>query len=208
MTLPSDSPSRPAPSQCPECGAQLAGPAAECWLCHALVVITAEIVPEPSAPPIVPEWQRRQSGKPMPFQFSIETLLLVTTLVAVCLGASLAVPGLGIPVSIIAVPALIRTLVASHQQRSVGHKLSLVEKVLTFLASTGVMIAVVAAGGAAFFATCTVALLAAAGIEQAGGQGGQAFEAIIMPGLILSTIAGLAVASWIFWITRPRKPRW
>ncbi|MDX1944853.1 MAG: hypothetical protein SFU86_05550 [Pirellulaceae bacterium] len=202
---------------CPDCGAQPRPGDGQCWLCGAALPIAAEaaspvaaeIVSEQAAPPVVFEWQRRRMAQAMPFQFSIETLLLVTTLVAVCLGASVAVPGLGIPVSILALPALVRTLVASHQQRAVGHKLTLGEKALTFLVSTGLMVAVFAAGGAAFFATCTVLLMGAVAVSQASPNafsGGSEWPLYVL--IVLSSLAGLGMGAWIFWITRPRQPRW
>jgi hypothetical protein len=192
-------------AHCPECGAAIAATDAACWLCHRPLVVSAEVVGD-AVPPIVVRTPPRKAGS-QPFQFSIETLLLVTTLVAVCLGVSLTAPGLGIPLSIIAVPALVRTLIAGHYERSAGGKLSLGEKVLTFLASTGIMVAVAAAGGAAFFGTCTAALFGGLAINEVTKVDPFFGSADVWIGLLilLSSIVGLATAGWIFWLTRPRR---
>jgi hypothetical protein len=202
----SASPATQASAHCPECGAQVAASDAVCWLCHRQLIITAEAVGERTPAILVPARPRGQTAG-HPLQFSIETLLLVTTLIAVCLGLSLSAPGLGIPLAMVAVPALVRTLIAGHQERAVGGKLSLAEKVLTFLASTGIMIAVLAAGGAAFFATCSVALFGGLAIGEATNVQPifRSAETWIWGLILLSSVVGLATAGWIFWITRPRR---
>src|SRR6187402_3410953 len=102
-----------AAARCPECGADVRPLDEKCWLCQrplsAKDVITAELI-QPAAPPIVPEWVAARSTA-NPAQFSLETLMLVITLVAVCLGMIAATPGLGVLVSVVAAPALIRTLI-------------------------------------------------------------------------------------------------
>lgn len=197
---------KPAGAHCPECGAAIAFRDTSCWLCKRSLVVNAELAaPQPAADVQVRK-RGPQAGGPV-LQFSIETLLLVTTLVAVCLGVSLSAPGLGIPLSFVAAPALIRTLIAGHQERAVGRKLSLGEKVLTFLASTGIMVAVIVAGGAAFFVTCSTLLLGGLAVNEMDGS--QIFnkfgETLIWLLIAVSSVTGLAVAGWIFWLTRPRK---
>ena len=153
---------------------------------------------EPIAPP---KWVN-------PAQFSLETLLLVITLIAVCLGMIMALPGLGIVVAIVAAPALVRTLVAGHQERKAGTPMTLGEKLLTFAASTGVAVAVLVTGGTAFAAACVGSCFVAMGVSQAGSGTGwnRTFEQVVIPGLLIfSATIGLATAGWLFWVLRPRR---
>ena len=145
-----------------------------------------------------------------PAQFSLETLLLVITLVAVCLGMIMAEPGLGIVVAIVATPALVRTLVAGYQQRKAGTPMTLGEKLLTFAASTGVAVAVLVTGGTAFAAACVGSCFVALGVSQGGSGPGwnQTFEQVVIPGLLIfSATIGLATAGWLFWVLRPRRAK-
>jgi hypothetical protein len=199
---------QPAEEHCPECGALVAPTDADCWLCYRPLVVVAEMVESPALPPVIVRAPPRPIGRAQPLQFSIETLLLVTTLVAVCLGLSLSAPGLGIPLAIIAGPALVRTLIAGHRERAAGHKLSMGEKVLTFLASTGIMVAVVAAGCAAFFATCTGVIFGGMALHEATGRrlfGTGPGDVWVLALILLSSAVGLGTAGWIFWLTRPRR---
>jgi hypothetical protein len=195
---------------CPECGAWLKPGATECWLCLRKGAVTADVVEPPpiAGSPFAPKWVPKPTSG-VPFQFSLESLMLVVTLVAVCLGVTMAAPGFGILLCIIAAPALIRTLMAGYQERAAGHKMSIGEKVLTFLASTGITMAVLGAGGSAFAAACMATCFAALGISEATrGSGGVPLvgEQILFPAaLIISSIVGLGTAIWIFWLLRPRR---
>jgi hypothetical protein len=186
---------------CRQCGAQI-GERDICWLCHAPVVLDAEIVEPAGGPPLVPEWERKRRTNPA--QFSLESLMLVITLISVCLGMLVAVPGLGVLVCIVAVPALIRTLIAGRQQKAATGPLGLQEKVLAFLASTGIVMGVLLAGVSAFAVACVGTCFAALGVSAASG--GRAPEDWILP-LALGTaiVASLAVVGWLFWLTRPRR---
>jgi hypothetical protein len=131
-------------------------------------------------------------------QFSLASLILVMTLVAVCLGVLMAAPGLGILLIIVAVPALVRTVVSGSQQKRTGAPLSLGQKVVAFLMSLGLMIAVGIAGIIAFEIACwgSCAVVAAA-----AGEGGGA----LYTGLILGAVAGLGTIGYLFYLTMPRR---
>ena len=62
-----------------------------------------------------PPLSNRQSAAP--FQFGLSSLLLITTLVAVIMSVSVMVPGIGILLAIISVPALVRTYVLVRRKR-------------------------------------------------------------------------------------------
>jgi hypothetical protein len=161
-------------------------------------------VVEPTPPPILPAWEaaRRRAN---PLQFSLESLMLVITLVAVCLGMIAAIPGVGVLVSIVAAPALIRTLVAGFQQRAAGQQMTLSEKALAFLASTGITLAVLTAGGTAFATACFASCLVALGISEATSSSRvMNEEGLIYTVLGFSSLVGLATTIWLFWLLRPK----
>lgn len=196
--------SHPTERYCPECGAAARPADVNCWLCHRPLVVTAELVeagPPFAGRPAPPKWVN-------PAQFSLETLMLVITLIAVCLGMIMALPGLGVLVAIVAAPALVRTLVAGYQERSAGTPLTLGEKLLTFLASTGVSLAVIATGWTAFAAACYGSCLVAWGLESAGAGPpafGRSGELVLYAMLGVSALIGLGTAGWLFWVLRPRR---
>jgi hypothetical protein len=187
---------------CPECGASVKPGLDRCWLCQRPQPIDAIVIEPPgpfsAAPP------RRGAS---PTQFSLETLLMIVTLVAVCLGLLMAAPGLGVLVSIVAAPALVRTLIAGYQRRAVGTPLSAGEKVLAFLASTGVTFAVLLAGLAAFGTACFATCLGALGLEAVGGPSGpfSGGEWVVLLMLLTSAGVGIATAIWLFWILWPKR---
>jgi len=194
------------PAACPDCGAALKPFATQCWLCHRLLVVEAELV-EPGSPfeaqYAPPKWVN-------PAQFSLETLMLVITLIAVCLGMIMALPGLGIVVAIVAAPALVRTLMAGYQERKSGTPMTLGEKLLTFAASTGVTLAVLVTGGTAFAAACVGSCFVAIGLENAGQPAGgwrQYGDLFIYVLIGMSALIGLGTAGWMFWILRPRRAK-
>src|SRR5262245_23246115 len=121
MPPPTDNPQR----LCPECGASCELEAARCWLCH------AELTPAGAEQP---------TPAPHGPQFSIATILLVTTLIAVCLGVFRLSPGFGIAMICFAAPALIRTFIVGVQQKRVGQRLSIGDKLTAFAASLGIML--------------------------------------------------------------------
>jgi hypothetical protein len=191
-------------SICPECGASVKPQDATCWLCRRSLVVVAEVV-EPAA-----AHRPGQAARPRanPAQFSLETLMLIITLIAVCLGMIMALPGVGILVSIVAAPALVRTLVAGYQDRVAGTPMTLSEKLMTFAASTGVALAVLAAGGTAFAAACFGSCMVAMGLLEGPGKlAGGSEEAVIYSLIGFSALVGLGTAGWVFWLLRPQRAK-
>jgi len=194
----------PLSAACPECGASVKPQDATCWLCRRSLVALAELV-QPATSPFRPGHAPRARANPA--QFSLETLMLVITLIAVCLGMIMALPGLGILVAIVAAPALVRTLVAGYQDRVAGSPMTLGEKLLTFAASTGVTLAVLVTGGTAFGAACFGSCLVVVGIQGGVLGGGPGTEALAYVLLGISALVGLATAGWLFWLLRPRRAK-
>ena len=86
--------------------------------------------------------------------FTLSSLFLVMTLIAVCLGVAVQLPGLGIPLAILCTPALIRTMLIRARRRAKGRSMTAGEKVLVFLGSLAVVTTIAVAAGGAFVAVC------------------------------------------------------
>jgi hypothetical protein len=175
--------------RCPGCGAQLAVSDRRCWLCLCSLRPLAENLDGSRSPGIVPG----NAGS----QFSLATILLLTTLIAVCLAACRVNPCLGTWTVLLFVPAMIRTICMGAAEAGRGHRLSICEKLAAFLWSLGVVVLMYAAGFVAFATSCTFlgAMAAAAG---------PAAELILIVGLIVGTGLGAAAAIWVLWALRPR----
>ena len=197
-----------APHSCPECGARVKPADQKCWLCGRELVVTAEVVEDFAESPFAASWSPRADAKSVPFQFSLESLLMVITLAAVCLGAFVATPGLGILALIVAAPALLRTVYEGHQARRRGKSRTLTEKLLSFAASAGITVAALSAAAAAFFTACTASVLAVCFTASATGNRGMGSgteQTIFVVCAIVCVIATLAGFVGIFWLTWPRR---
>jgi hypothetical protein len=110
----------------------------------------------------------------------------------------MAAPGLGILLIVLAVPALIRTVVTGSQSKAAGEPLSSGQKTIAFISSLAIMIAVAVAGVVAFQIACWGSCAAVAAV---GGEGTGPFYT----GLILGAIAGLGLIGFLFYLTWPRR---
>lgn len=207
MNQPDDKLAR-SPYACPECNARIKPTDDKCWLCGRELVVMAEVVESFSESPFAASWSPRADAKPVPFQFSLESLLMVITLAAVCLGAFVATPGLGVLALIVAAPALLRTVYEGQQARRRGKQFTLSEKLLSFAASTGIALAALSAAMAAFFTACTASVLAVCVTAASTGNqswGSNAEQTIFTVCAIVCGIASLAGFIGIFWLTWPKR---
>src|SRR5260221_14731268 len=97
-----------AETRCPECGASLEEGASTC--CRH--THEAENSHQPSSPVGA---NKKRAG-----QFSLASVFLVITLMAVCLGALKLAPGLGLALILVATPALIRACIVNVQKKRIG----------------------------------------------------------------------------------------
>lgn len=175
---------------CRECGALLGEGRDACWLCGADVRSPAErLAASPRAPTALP---RRQ---PAAFAYSLSTLLLLTTLVAVVCALVAAAPGLGIMACLLLAPVLLRTMIVVRRRESLGRSVSTMEKVSLGLTSYFVAIILAAVVCfATFGAVCTICLTAI-GL----GEGGETVPLAIFAGLVtlISIVALRFVVKWI-----------
>src|SRR5262245_47531384 len=106
---------------CPECGASCPTDAPRCWLCQRDLKSSGEN-------PFAPSAAIGPHAEPAAGQFSIATVLLVTTLVAVCLGVFRLSPGFGLAMIAFSAPALIRTFIVGVRYKQTGQRLSIGEE--------------------------------------------------------------------------------
>lgn len=182
---------------CPQCGGYLKAGRARCTKCSC-EVRAKQVPPGPAV---------ANSGW---FQFSIETLLLVTTFVAVCLGACVAVPPIGIPLTAIALAALVRTLVIGRQHQVVGLTLSAGDKIGELIVSLCIVVAAILVSLLVLLAICGigVVLVDLFGFLSSGTPQSPVDPlAFALLGFVfwLSVIFGpIGAGIWFLWTTRPR----
>ena len=140
----------PEPDLCPRCGADVEPGRMTCWLCSAPLGVAARAGEGASPAAAIP----RTAFVPPDHTYSLQSLLLIITLVAVSLGIAVQVPGLGIPLAVLAAPALIRTMVIRGRRRVKGQPMTAGDKVLAFLGSLAVVAVIATASIGAFVAIC------------------------------------------------------
>jgi hypothetical protein len=172
-------------SDCPGCRAAVGTTEARCFLCGKPVPPEARIGPAP----IVEE--------PLRFAFSLASLMLAMTLLAVFFGLWAMSPGLGILFGVLAAPASIRAGMAAARRRARGRPMTGEEKFLAFMGSLGVVAAISLASLTAFILTCFPMGLAVAGTARDP-----------MPWIMLSIVVGLLASGLAMWQTaRAMWPR-
>jgi hypothetical protein len=173
---------------CSDCGATVAKGQTRCWLCQSKLSGGESQNPYVSPRPV--------AGENLDWQFSLASLFLIITLVAVNLGAFLVLPGLGVLMTILSLPALVRTQIANSRSKQRGTGLSPLGKVESFIVSVLIVFAIWMASVIAFFAVCT-----------ASGALGLALQApeplLVAVCLGGGLIAALALAGFLFRITQP-----
>jgi hypothetical protein len=138
-----------------------------------------------------------------PRQFSIATLLLVTMLVAVCLGLFRMHPGLGAAALLFVVPALLRTLALAEREKQHGNRLSAAEKVAVYFGSLAVTFLVYVTIAAIFIVGSYLSVAAGALLfnwhEPTGMIVGFAGYAATT---VLAIIAAGGTVRWTWWPSR------
>ena len=140
-----------------------------------------------------------------PFQFGLSSMLLITTLVAVIMSVSVMVPGIGIALAIVSVPALLRTYVLVRRKRENGETVTNQDKALLFVLCLGIALLIAIAAGAAFFVPC----LAGAFSCNAVSKHGDGIFVGAMIGAIAGLIASLTVLIYVLrkWFSHSSEKR-
>jgi hypothetical protein len=159
----------------------------------------------PEDPPAAGTRKRAKCLRQSPdslFQFSISTMLLVISLVAVCLTATLATPLIGVPLCFLAVLAFVRTSVLVRLYREVDVPVRLGTQLGEFIVSCWVIVFALIAGALGTFVT----LLLGGLVTQLLGAQSSSIAAIILP--LATAVAALAVGGtvfvWIMWKSWPQ----
>jgi hypothetical protein len=149
--------------------------------------------PKPASPPTNPRPYPRV--RPIPSgTFTLTTLFLITTLVAILASIIAQAPGVGIMLAIVSIPALLRTMSSAARRKEAGSRPDALEMVGVFILSALLMIVIPIATTAAFFFTC------AAAVELEMKSGEAVFLLSITAALL--TLVGLLVVLWKTW---PRR---
>lgn len=150
------------------------------------------------------------SGPDAPLQFSLETLLLVTTLIAVCLGVTVAVPPLGLIASFLAAGGFIRTLFVAKRFQQQGLPFGIGEKVTAFIISFGVVMGAIVLGLVTLLTLIwlgVVAVAVADDLIDASSNLPLVIFSILGGFYFLAVIWGpIWIVAWFLWTTRPREP--
>lgn len=182
--------------RCHECGAHVMLPAEQCWMCKAPIddssrrdtaAVTAE---NPYAPPAMPA----------PRTFQLSSLMLTIALISVLLGVTRLAPGLGVGLFILVVPAYARTISIAGRRKVEEKRLSVGEKFSAFIESLAVVVMILVASGAAFYATCWIPTgIGLATSDNLEGLG---------TGMLVGVILGIGVGIWVaIWVGRKLWPR-
>jgi hypothetical protein len=185
---------------CPACGARAKAEASRCWFCEGDL--------SPPDPLLLGRHASLAGAVALPrsdepLQFTLSTLLVVMTFIAACLGISVAVPPLGVPISAIALGGLVRTLAVARFYRRLGMPFGLDDKLAEFTVSCGIVI------GAIGVLLITLLMTGFFGLLSAGAL---ARFNIPTPVFVLLTwsygifvvVAPLFASGWFLWATRPR----
>ncbi len=148
-------------NQCPHCGALFWPPDANfCRLCGARVTAVKTPFsssaqpppPIPKLPPPIPVAQR--------FTYSLSTLMLAMTLIAVLTEVCVLIPWLGIPLVFISVSAWTRTAILLKANRTNWHEAAWPDRMatvmLSFCEATMLFAGAVGSGCIAMFIACTM----------------------------------------------------
>jgi hypothetical protein len=148
--------SRPADC-CPHCGAVRKPGRSKCWLCGAALPppgVTVDDV-ESAVTPYRPSHLERRN---QPFQYTLSSLFLLTTLVAIICSVFAIHPGLGVVAAVFAFPALLWTAESATRSGDYGKPMSAGRKTLTFIlaffASAATFISVIGTFVVAVLTTC------------------------------------------------------
>jgi hypothetical protein len=147
----------PGRAVCPHCQAVVDPRAAQCWLCGERL--------DERASGAAPRAAVHREGS-----FSLSTLLLIMTLVAICCGLLVAAPGLGVVASVLLAPVLVRTAMVVRRREAAGARVSSGEKIA--LATTSFVVALVLAGVVGFAAFCCFCAVCAFAFGAGGNEPG------------------------------------
>jgi hypothetical protein len=134
---------------CPDCWAEVPATARRCWRCDSTF-------PRGAAEQALKLDKEKvaDADRHTKFQFTLASMMLLTVLTAVLSSIFVMLPGLGVALAILSVPALARTAYVSMYRGPRGRELTFREKATVFMAWIGLGVLALAAAGVAFFVSC------------------------------------------------------
>ena len=156
-------------TKCPSCGASLRPGVTRCWLCERELP-SDEVLPafddeNPYASPVAMEEESFHS-------FSLSTLLLLITLLAIAGGVYSIWPGVGLALAIFMLIPFMRTVLLVRARAARGKETPWPQRLALAGLSAAVILAMVGvfctAAFIAFFVVCWVAVFAAQGLGEQG----------------------------------------
>ena len=100
--------------------------------------------------------------------FSLESILLVVTLVAVILGVSAWAPGPGITLAVVSTPALLRAVGIRIRKKARGESMTAAEKFWAFTSSIGVVLTILFSWVTTFLVVCLSTGVVASSLDPVG----------------------------------------
>jgi len=190
---------------CPDCGVWNRGGKTACFLCgHRLVTAWPATMPEvpksptsPTSPDLVNPYAPPTDFHSPALTFRINSLLIVTAVIAVCLGVMHERLVLGIILAVAVAPALVYTFIVAARRKARGRPIAVLEKVGTFLAALAGVVVIALAAVIAFFVTCIPVAFADVGAGNTGA----------MLALVTGGTAGVATAAFMTYFLLCRKGR-
>jgi len=171
--------------RCPQCSQPLAADVETCSTCGR---DDANPFTAPAAP----------VSEPKPREYGFEILFAVAVVVSVCMIVSLAVPGLGVLLGMVFVPAVVRAAAVMKRKREAAGAANSASQIASALfASAGITVAVWLGSSIACTAVCTPVMMAAFAIDKGSEVG-------VAAAFGLGGVAGLAS---FFWFMRRLWPR-
>jgi len=135
-----------------------------------------------------------------PFQFSLRSLMLLITLIAVCLGVGRLLPRLGILLFLTFVPAYLRTVWAEQLRFQQNSQMKFFEACRTLFVSIGIFIVIGTAAAFTFMASLLVSYFLILSLGNlldigVGPHGGSVIFTISV--FIVPNLMGLIASTWI-----------
>lgn len=176
-------------AHCNACHAQLKPSETRCWLCGAAVPTSAEaIATTQRAVAPSPTTARRATS------FSLSTLMMFMTLMAVVCGVFSIAPGVGAVMAIVLLPVLAYTVISARREAAMGYTLAPGDRVMLFFGSLALVAATGVAASIAFGASCFAGFYAGA----AAGTvlGAQGYDGVVW-GLFAGMGLGAIAAAYV-----------
>ena len=183
-------------STCPRCGAPVSAELKVCWICFSPLggKLPQGALQQPVAAKGYKESSAASGG------FSLASLMMLVTLVAVVLGMFTISPGFGMPLAIVAAITWVRTVSVVKYRSATGKPATKVEIVLMFVRSVAVTLVILMLVGVAAAAALAAACTGMIGASGGGGEVGTIFGIAIV--VLIAAVLGIVVAA------RYERGRW